>query len=199
MSFNRCSLWPAWFLYHGYSMLDTGWLCSCTSQTGFSGQIQPFFRDTLWVMWELWDLWDLWRLWHLWHVSKRTVISVICVRCEKGCNKHIKSFCWVSLCFLLIKCALREPCADPARDRVERCHNYHTTLDALHSLHEINSCRITFNQKLWLDWLKNYSELKGNVTKSAFCLHVVFAICGSLTLMWGFWFAKHFCCKYVTS
>ena len=24
--------------------------------------------------------------------------------------------------FQSLKCALREPCADPARDRVERCH-----------------------------------------------------------------------------
>ena len=42
-------LWPAWFLYHGFSMLDTGWLCSsctCTSQTGFLWLDPAYFRDT---------------------------------------------------------------------------------------------------------------------------------------------------------
>ena len=115
-------LWPAWFLYHGISMLDTGWLCSsctCMSQTGFSGQIQPIFVNSCEIcekceiceICEVCDVCDLFQseLWSVWDVWK-AVINV---------SNHSAGFPFV---LLLIKCALREPCVDPARDRVERCH-----------------------------------------------------------------------------
>ena len=83
---------------------------------------------------------------------KQTVISVIRVRCVRGCNKRIKSFCWVSLCLLLIKCALREPCADPARDRVERCH-------ITKSVSLWGKQKVKESAKYW----KNESSCKGDV------------------------------------
>ena len=77
-------------------------------------------------------------------IQAKTVISdCICEMCEAVINVY-ELFCWVSLCLLGRKCALHEPCADPARGRVERCHiTYFNLLFLCMWLQVINKVKVT--------------------------------------------------------
>ena len=99
-------------------MLDTGWLCSCstcTSQTGFSGQIQPFFV-TLCELCEICEICEvcdvrelfqseLWYLWSLWDMCE-AVISV---------SNHSAGFPFVPIYKMCIAWALRRSCTGQSR------------------------------------------------------------------------------------
>ena len=71
---------------------------------------------------DMWDLWGLWCLWHCVSDSSETVIYLTVLWDVEAVINVSELFSAGFPSVSELKCALCEPCADPARGRVKRCH-----------------------------------------------------------------------------